>query len=187
MKFVSFNQTLTGNYRRHLGRHRLATIGILALAIVASVAVHAQRQNAAPASARPQINIELSGVVAREGKDVNVADAGLVNSGEMLRWTIVSKNEGQADALSHEAIGQIPAGTRFVENSAASELPASISYSIDSGKTFSTRPMIAAPQPDGTTKQVPAPVSMYTSVRFHWDNPLTAGSDRTASYQVRVN
>jgi len=176
VKFVSFNQTLTGNYRRHLGRHRLATIGILALAIVASVAVHAQRQNAAPASARPQINIELSGVVAREGKDVNVADAGLVNSGEMLRWTIVSKNEGQADALSHEAIGQIPAGTRFVENSAASELPASISYSIDS-----------APQPDGTTKQVPAPVSMYTSVRFHWDNPLTAGSDRTASYQVRVN
>lgn len=186
MKFISFNQNQTGTYRRHHGRNSLAIIGVLALAIVASVAVHAQRQNAASNAPRPQIKIELSGVVAREGKDLNVADAGLVNSGETLRWTIVSKNEGQADAVSHEAIGQIPAGTIFVAGSASAKVPASISYSIDGGKSFSVQPMISQEQADGTTKQVPAPISMYTRVRYHWDTPLTVGAARAAAYQVRV-
>jgi hypothetical protein len=47
-------------------------------------------------------------------------------------------------------------------------------------------PMIDAPQPDGSIKKVPAPLSMYTHVRFEWSDPLVAASHTIASYQVRV-
>jgi hypothetical protein len=46
--------------------------------------------------------------------------------------------------------------------------------------------MIDQKQADGTTKQVAAPVSMYTQVRFEWANPIAAGGKVVASYQVRV-
>jgi hypothetical protein len=35
-------------------------------------------------------------------------------------------------------------------------------------------------------KQVAAPVSMYTQVRYEWADPLAAGGKLAASYQVRV-
>ena len=35
-------------------------------------------------------------------------------------------------------------------------------------------------------KTVPAPVSMYTEVRYEWSDALAAGGKLSASYKVRV-
>jgi hypothetical protein len=35
-------------------------------------------------------------------------------------------------------------------------------------------------------KKVPAPVSMYTEVRYEWSDSLAAGGKLSASYKVRV-
>ncbi len=167
--------------------HRLYAVTILFLFVFGSAAVYAQKYQAAWAAARPQIKIMLLGAVERNGQNVPVAEAGRVNSGEVLLWKITSANEGGAPALSHDAVAQIPAGTTLVAGSAASEADAVVSYSIDGGKTFSAQPMVAERQADGSVKQVPAPISMYTRIRYHWDSPLAVSRERTASYKVRVN
>jgi uncharacterized repeat protein (TIGR01451 family) len=109
-----------------------------------------------------------------------------VYPGEVLDWTITSANEGGAPARQYKTIGQIPQGTSFVAGSAVAEYDASVSYSIDGGKTFASQPTVEEKQPDGTTKRVPAPSSMYTQVRYEWSDPLAAGSTLSAAYKVRV-
>src|SRR6266436_1610962 len=41
-------------------------------------------------------------------------------------------------------------------------------------------------QGDGAVKRVPAPVSMYTEIRYEWADPLAQGGKLSASYKVRV-
>ncbi|MDT7806506.1 MAG: hypothetical protein QOJ70_319, partial [Acidobacteriota bacterium] len=109
-----------------------------------------------------------------------------VKPGEILDWQIVSSNEGSAAARDYKTVGHIPAGTALVAGSAAAEKGSTVTYSIDGGKTFSTQPVVEERQADGTVKKVPAPVSMYTEVRYEWSDALAAGGKLSASYRVRV-
>jgi uncharacterized repeat protein (TIGR01451 family) len=127
----------------------------------------------------------LAGDTERKGERVALDKAGMVKPGEMINWTIASANEGNGAARDYKAVGQIPTGTSFVAGSAVSQ-DASVTYSIDGGKTFSARPTIEEKQPDGSTKRVPAPASSYTQLRYEWSNPLAAGEKLSASYQVLV-
>jgi hypothetical protein len=61
-----------------------------------------------------------------------------------------------------------------------------VTYSIDGGKSFAAQPVIEEKQADGTKKTIPAPASMYTQVRYDWNDPLAAGATLSASYKVRV-
>jgi len=46
--------------------------------------------------------------------------------------------------------------------------------------------MIEEKQADGSVKRVPAPVSMYTEIRYEWSDPLAQGGKLSLSYKVRV-
>ena len=152
-----------------------------------AAAAFAQRQLAARTSAgQPEVKVKLSGSLKREDKQVSLDKAGEVHPGEVLDWTITSANEGDAPARQYKTIGQIPRGTSFVAGSAVAEYGAAVSYSIDGGKHYASQPVIEEKQADGTKKTVPAPVSMYTQVRYEWSDPLAAGSTLSASYKVRV-
>src|SRR5258708_5733324 len=140
----------------------------------------------AAAGARPEVKIERAAVVERDNAFVPVDKAKLVKQGETLDWTLTSANSGQAPAMDYKAVGRIPAGTSFVAGSAKVEGSAKIVYSIDSGKSYSANPMIEEKQADGTVKQVAAPVSMYSNVRYEWADPLAPGGHVSASYKVRV-
>jgi len=61
-----------------------------------------------------------------------------------------------------------------------------VTYSIDNGKSFSAQPTIEEKQPDGSTKKVPAPATMYTQLRYEWADPLVQGGKVSASYKVRL-
>ena len=161
---------------------------LLALCVVALVggAALAQRQLKATAGGRPEIKVELSGSVERGGESLPLDKVENVKPGEVLDWEIVSSNEGSGEARDYKAVGRIPAGTVLVPGTAKSEGGSSVTYSIDGGKTFSTQPVVEERQPDGTVKKVPAPVSMYTEVRYEWADALAAGGKLTASYKVRV-
>ena len=160
---------------------RLFTAGAEAMASSAgSTAPQAVTSN------KPLVKIVLSGVVERDSKKISVDNAGPVKPGEVVSFTMRSTNEGSSPARDYRAVGQIPRGTAFVANSATGERDSRVSYSIDGGKQFSSKPMIDEKQPDGTVKKVSAPVTMYTQVRFEWADPLAAGTGLVASYQVRV-
>ena len=170
-------------------KNRRAAAPLLALCVVALVggAAFAQRQlKAADGSARPEIKVELAGSVERGGARLALDQVDHVKPGEILDWQIVSSNEGTGAARDYKAVGHIPAGTALVAGSAAGEGGSTVTYSIDGGKTYSTQPVVEERQPDGTVKRVPAPVSMYTEVRYEWSDALAPGGKLSASYKVRV-
>jgi len=168
-------------------KKKLGVAPLLAAALVAAIggAAFAQRQFNS-AAGRPEVKVQLSGSVEREGKSLSLDKVENVKPGEVLDWQIVSSNEGSAEARDYKAVGHIPAGTSLVAGSAAAERGSTVTYSIDGGKTFSTQPIIEEKQPDGSVKKVAAPVSMYTEVRYEWSDALAAGGKLSASYKVRV-
>jgi hypothetical protein len=73
-----------------------------------------------------------------------------------------------------------------VLNTAISESPANIVYSIDSGKTFVAKPTVKVSLPNGTIEERPAPAEAYTHVRWLLGRELSPKSTSKVFYQVRV-
>ncbi len=166
---------------------RALPLAALCLIVLGGAAAIAQRQLRTSERGRPEVKVSLSGAVARGDERLPLEKAQSVNPGEILDWTITSENDGNAPAHNYKTVGQIPKGTVLVAGSTTADGTASVSYSIDNGKTFSAEPTIEERQADGTVKQVPAPVSMYTQLRYEWADPLAAdGGKLQASYKVRV-
>lgn len=166
---------------------RALPVVVLCLLAVGGAAAFAQRHYVSRAiSARPEIKVVLSGAVERKEGRLPVEKVASVLPGETLDWTITSENEGNAPAQQYKTVGQIPQGTTFVAGSASADGSASVTYSIDNGKSFSAQPTVEEKQADGSVKRVAAPVSMYTQVRYEWADPLADGGKLTASYKVRV-
>jgi uncharacterized repeat protein (TIGR01451 family) len=162
---------------------------LLALCLVALVGggALAQRQFAgAGGGGRPEVKVQLNGSVERGGNRLSLEGVENVKPGDILDWQIVSSNEGSAEARDYKAVGHIPNGTALVAGTADAEGGSTVTFSIDGGKTFSTQPIIEERQADGSLKRVPAPVSMYTEVRYEWSDALAAGGKLSASYKVRV-
>lgn len=153
--------------------------------MVAGAAGFAQRHFMMATAARPEVNVQLSGAVERDSKLMPLEKSTVVNPGETLDWRITSENSGNAAALEYKTVGHIPRGTEFVAGSAKAD-GAKALYSIDGGKSFSAQPTIEVKQDDGSVKRVPAPVSMYTEIRYEWSDPLAQGGKLSASYKVRV-
>src|SRR5919199_1004844 len=169
-------------------KKKLGAAPLVALCVVVAcgAAAVAQHQLATASAGRPEVKVQLNGSVEREGKSLSLDKVENVKPGEILDWQIVSSNEGSAPARDYKAVGHVPAGTVLVAGSASAEGGSTVTYSIDGGKTFSTQPIIEEKQADGSVKRVPAPVSMYTEVRYEWSDALAAGGKLSASYRVRV-
>lgn len=170
-------------------KRKFRMLPAVALVLVAAcgVAALAQRQLSSGGSqGRPEVKIVLAGAVERGDEAVPLDRVESVQPGEVLRWNLTSVNEGTGAAREYKAVGDIPQGTTFIAGSAAAERGSNVTYSIDGGKTFSTQPIIEERQADGTTRQKPAPVSMYTQVRYEWKDELASGGRLGASYKVRV-
>jgi uncharacterized repeat protein (TIGR01451 family) len=165
---------------------RALPLAALCLLLIGSAAVLAQRHLKSASLGRPEVKVALAGTVLREEKRLPLEKAATVNPGEILDWTITSENDGNAPANDYKTVGQIPKGTILVAGSATSDGAASVAYSIDNGKTFSAQPTIEEKQADGSLKVVPAPISMYTQLRYEWADPLASGGKLQASYRVRV-
>lgn len=135
---------------------------------------------------RPEVKVSLTGTVERSQQMIQLEKAGLLNPGEILYWTITSQNAGSAPAHQYKTVGDIPTGTSYIAGSARAEGSVSITYSLDGGKTYEAKPMIAQKLPDGSVRKIAAPASLYTQVRYEWSEPLSEGKQISASYQVRV-
>jgi uncharacterized repeat protein (TIGR01451 family) len=166
-------------------KSRLLPALFISLLVASGVTAYSLQNRAAVQTGAPAIKVNLSGTVARPSGNVAIEKAGSVNPGEVINYTIISNNEGSGSARDYKTTGPIPPRTIYVGGSAKAE-GASAVYSIDRGKSYLSTPMIDERQADGSFKRVPAPLSMYTNVRFEWSNPLVAASHTTASYQVRV-
>jgi uncharacterized repeat protein (TIGR01451 family) len=153
--------------------------------LVAGAAGFAQRHFMLINAARPEVKIQLAAMVERDAKLLPLEKSMVVNPGEILDWTIESENSGNAAAMEYKTVGHIPQGMTFVAGSAKADGAKAV-YSIDGGKSYSAQPTIEEKQADGSVKRVPAPVSMYTEIRYEWADALAQGGKLSASYKVRV-
>lgn len=167
-------------------KNKIAVLTLATLSLLAVTAVgFAQRHHLIAAIARPDVKVQLSAAVERDSELVPLEKASVVKPGEVLDWTIVSENSGNAAAHDYKAVARIPRGTEFIAGSAKADGAKTV-YSIDNGKTFSDKPTVEEKQADGTVKRVAAPVTMYTDIRYEWSDPLAQGGKLSASYKLRV-
>lgn len=141
---------------------------------------------ATPSTAAPRVVVTLTGDVQRGEKRFAADQVPVLHQGEIIQWRVVSVNKGDAAAKAYEAEAQIPAGTELVVGSPRSQGEAAILFSIDRGRKFSSQPMIEKRDSNGAAQMVPAPLSMYTDLRFKWPGELAPGATLEATYEVRI-
>src|SRR6266852_2492109 len=121
------------NFNRRI---RALSLFVLCLALAGGGAAFAEKKLAS--KGQPSIKVMLSGDTEGKGARVALDQAGMVKPGEIINWMIDASNEGSGAAREYKAVGQIPVGPAFVAGSAVSQ-DASVTYSVDGGKTFSAK------------------------------------------------
>lgn len=152
-------------------------------------------QTAQPA-AKAQVTLQLS--VAQ--KSVSKNDKGqtivtwkplgnqpAVNPGDILRYTVMGKNNGNQPAKNLVIVQPIPKQTVYNLNSASfSQGSGTISYSLDQGKNFLEKPLVKVKLSNGTVETRPAPAKYYTHIRWKFTQPIAAQQSVTSTYEVTV-
>jgi uncharacterized repeat protein (TIGR01451 family) len=161
---------------------RLLSRGILVC--LAAIAL-----SATAAFARPDVVLHLSGATVQKTasgaeKIVLLVPDQKLKAGEVVRWTIVGTNKGSDPALHFTPSDKIPAGTAYIAGS-ASTTGGRVEFSLDEGKTWSTKPMVTAQSATGPV-QKPADPSSYTNIRWIADKPLAPKGSAQFIYEVRV-
>lgn len=142
------------------------------------------------AEAKPRL--EMS--VAAE-KEVTVTEAGKqvqkrvktdkAAPGESLVFTLAYKNTGDEKAVDVKLDNPVPAGTRYVPNSAAGA-NAQISFSVDGGATFARPEQLTVEKVvAGKKEKVKAQAADYTTIRWVISE-IAPGQTGQVSFRAQV-
>lgn len=171
---------------------RFALVAVTTTAIALSAPLHqipvmGQAFDAAVAIAqnaqRPDVKLNLT-AERRNGDSWQGGSLNNARPGDVLRYSVKGKNQGNRAATNFALTQPIPKGTVYVAKSATGN--AQILYSIDGGKNYSAQPMIQVKRADGSLDSIPAPVESYTHVRWKFQNAIEPNANVSAFYQVRV-
>lgn len=171
--------------------YKLLIASISALGLIATTAltnqipVLAQLQPAPGATTQPAAKRVVLTLKA-EKKVMEMVDnkpkityqpvSGKVKQKDILKYTVTAKN-GNRPVKNLMLTQPIPRGTMYVKDS-ATVLPGSeLLFSIDGGKTYTTRPMI---------DKKDAPPSAYTNIRWKFTRLMAADAQVNAAYEVQV-
>jgi uncharacterized repeat protein (TIGR01451 family) len=111
----------------------------------------------------------------------------VVVPGEVIRFTVLGKNEGNKSAKNLNIVQRIPQGLIYQLNSATTSIQgAIITYSIDQGKTFVASPMVKVTLANGKVEERPAPDSAYTHVRWDFNQQLQPKTSVQVAYLTKV-
>lgn len=158
-------------------RRSVIALGLMVLVLAPAVAV-----------AKPAVSLKLSGALVEKAADGRVMRTPLekvkLKPGDDVEYQITAMNGGDGAALHLVPIGEIPAGTRYVDGSAIAA-HAHAEFSLD-GKTWSAQPTVTVKNAAGVPVVKKADPALYTKVRFVADDPLAAHQSLTCRYDVRV-
>jgi uncharacterized repeat protein (TIGR01451 family) len=144
---------------------------------------------AAAASARPDVALHLSATVVEKTSNgvehnVPIEASTKLKTGQLVRYTISAYNKGSDAALHLAPVGKVPAGTAYVAGS-ASDSASRVEFSVDGGKTWSTKPTVTVQSASGALTK-PADPSSFTTIRWTSEKPLAPKGSTRFSYEVRV-
>ncbi len=108
-----------------------------------------------------------------------------VEPGQVIEYRTVYSNTGTSTITGLAVVGPIPPGTRYLGESASTNVTHAFEASIDSGNSWHSEPLMrVVRQPDGTDKQVVVPPEEYTHVR--WKALDSIASNGSQEYRYRV-
>ena len=195
-------------------KHWSISLGLVSLIAIPVLGVTPVRaglleagQNIVQAVFRPEVKLVLSAdkklvEVDAAGKEKvtweSLGDKATVMPKDVLKYTIASKNVGDADAKSLTLNQAIPDSMGYVLGSAESNNGAEITYKLKDDykrpvgtKEFEADPqiLVAVPQADGSVVEEvqAAPAEAYAEVRWQFSKTLTPEANLKASYEVVVN
>jgi len=110
----------------------------------------------------------------------------VVQPSDVLRYAVVTSNDGEVPAKNLVITQPIPAAMTYVIGSEKGNTAAEATYSIDSGETFVAEPMVEVKLPDGTVEMQPAPAEAYTHVKWTFNEDLASDVAVNVSHEVVV-
>jgi uncharacterized repeat protein (TIGR01451 family) len=113
-------------------------------------------------------------------------NSAVATPGDVIRYTLVFTNLTAGPVKNIQFVDPIPQGTVYVLGSAAADRPVRVEYSIDGGKSYSARPVMAVVQ-DGRQVEQPAPRERYTHVRWTVLGSLAAGAKVMAEFRTQIS
>ncbi|MBW4497953.1 MAG: hypothetical protein KME26_33815 [Oscillatoria princeps RMCB-10] len=152
-------------------------------------------QQLAPIAQKAAVELRLDAqkrVVVRDGLQKEqvswqtLASDAPVQPGDVIRFVQSLNARSQRQVKNLVLTQPIPPRTVYILNSAAGTGKVTITYSTDSGKTYSATPEIEVRQPDGRVVRQPAPAANYTHIRWKFAQ-VTAPAAALATFQVAVN
>jgi uncharacterized repeat protein (TIGR01451 family) len=188
---------------KHLPKHLSIALGTFALfaatPVFSSTPVQASFKQAgvviAQALSRPKVQLNLGvekKTVAQDqsGKAIvawkRLEGKVSVNPGDVMRYTVIGKNTGNAPAKNLVVTQPIPKQTVYVLASANNTSNAKTLYSVDNAKSFVASPTVQVKLANGKVETRPAPAETYTHVRWKFESAMNPNSDVKAEYQVKV-
>lgn len=143
---------------------------------------------ALPAWAQGALQSELQAwlVTSQTDGTESFVPANAVEPGQVIEYRTIYTNAGASSISGLTVIGPVPAGTRYIGDSAATPVGHAFQASIDGGSSWHSEPLVRrVTLPDGTQKEQVIPPSEYTHVRWQAADPL--GADDSQEYRYRVS
>lgn len=106
-----------------------------------------------------------------------IAGKASVKRGDIIMYTVVAKNNSQCPLKNLVLKQPIPKGTEYVKGSAMAIDGAELLFSIDGGKTFSSKPTVG--------KQV-VPETDYNYLRWRFIGKTPANAQVKTTYKLRI-
>ena len=108
-----------------------------------------------------------------------------VEPGQVIEYRTVYSNSGDSIISGLAVVGPVPPGTRYLGESASSDVTHEFEASIDGGTSWHNEPLVRmVRQPDGSDKEVVIPPQEYTHVR--WKAADSIASNGSQEYRYRV-
>lgn len=161
---------------------RKSLTAALLLVILAAVSASAFGQGPSLAGTMEARKI----VMGAENREVAVS-AEKVYPQDKIEYKLRYKNVGDASADGVSLVGPVPAGTRYLDDSATKNEAARPLFSIDGGKSFNEAPVTyVVVNEKGVEERKVATPDMYTHVMWNVASVLEVGSEVCVSYRVQV-
>jgi uncharacterized repeat protein (TIGR01451 family) len=106
--------------------------------------------------------------------------------GDVVRYRLTFTNVTPSAVRKVVFDNPLPAGLRYLAGTATADREqVSIQYSIDSGKSYSTQPMIET-EVEGKRVQRPASPDSYTNIRWSVDGSVLPGASVRAEFRAQL-
>jgi uncharacterized repeat protein (TIGR01451 family) len=106
-----------------------------------------------------------------------IAEKASVKPGDVIKYTVIAKNNGRCPLKNLILKQPIPRGTNYRQDSATASDGAELLFSIDGGKTFWAKPTI------GTQ---PAPPTAYNYLRWKFRGMMETNVQVKTTYELEV-